>query len=525
MNPIEANNLLNPFVTQTYNTLPLVENITLIEYVWLQRTSDHYLPSEMMRSKTRIVDYSIEKLEDVPAWSSDALCTCQGEEGEICGGLDESSQGRYSYKVHIILTPIYMINDPFRKSPHKIVLCECLLDPNEQTNLQSDIIEHPNTTHNTMTTSPSISSTLPGQIHQRKDTPTRTLPINTPKIPTVPLLSTGTFFQPTIENYPPSNIRAKLRHELLKNKEANNSNLWLGYEQEYIVLQKNSKPLGWSNDNTRPETQIQYLNYCSSGNGTGRDIMEVHTRCCLYAGLNIIGMNLEVTVGSMEYQLGPLSVIEAADQLWLSRYILARLVESYGLTLSFHPKLLEFADGCGLHTNVSTALMRDDPKGYEYIVEAMEKLRVRHDEHIKAYGPGIELRLSGKEEYSDYRKFTWGVGDRQASIRISFLADKSREGKGYFEDRRPSANSDPYRIGLAYIQTLFPRTTQQTRSTIDTTSTSESTNNLYNKDNLTSTNQSNQPTAEPMHESVDRLLRAPPSHLVQQLLNEQKHTG
>ena len=39
-------------------------------------------------------------------------------------------------------------------------------------------------------------------------------------------------------------------------------------------------------------------------------------------------------------------------------------------------------------------------------------------------------------------KFSYGVANRGASIRIG--RDVEREQKGYFEDRRPSSNMDPY---------------------------------------------------------------------------------
>lgn len=39
-------------------------------------------------------------------------------------------------------------------------------------------------------------------------------------------------------------------------------------------------------------------------------------------------------------------------------------------------------------------------------------------------------------------KFSYGVANRGASIRIGRTVEE--EGKGYFEDRRPSSNMDPY---------------------------------------------------------------------------------
>ena len=80
--------------------------------------------------------------------------------------------------------------------------------------------------------------------------------------------------------------------------------------------------------------------------------------------------------------------------------------------------------------------------GYKAILAAVEKLGKKHDEHIAVYGEGNEKRLTGKHETASYKVFKYGVADRGASIRIP--RDAEREGKGYFEDRRPASNCDPY---------------------------------------------------------------------------------
>ena len=37
--------------------------------------------------------------------------------------------------------------------------------------------------------------------------------------------------------------------------------------------------------------------------------------------------------------------------------------------------------------------------GYAHIIEALEKLRLRHKEHIEAYGEGNERRLTGTSSF------------------------------------------------------------------------------------------------------------------------------
>lgn len=50
--------------------------------------------------------------------------------------------------------------------------------------------------------------------------------------------------------------------------------------------------------------------------------------------------------------------------------------------------------------------MREDG-GYEVIKKAIEKLGLKHKEHIAAYGEGNERRLTGKHETADINTFKW----------------------------------------------------------------------------------------------------------------------
>jgi len=54
----------------------------------------------------------------------------------------------------------------------------------------------------------------------------------------------------------------------------------------------------------------------------------------------------------------------------------------------------------------STKSMREEG-GYEVIKKAIEKLGLRHKEHIAAYGKGNERRLTGKHETADINTFSW----------------------------------------------------------------------------------------------------------------------
>lgn len=231
---------------------------------------------------------------------------------------------------------------------------------------------------------------------------------------------------------------------------------WFGLEQEYFLIDpKTGKPLGFPQGDGNPNPQGQY--YCSAGTGNafGRGIVEEHYRACLDAGLKISGINAEVAPGQWEFQIGPAEGIEAGDHMWVARYLLERITEKYGLKVSLHPKpLIGDWNGSGCHCNFSTEDMRngtEDKTGLEIIDEAIYRLSLKHKEHIAVYGEDNHMRLTGKHETSSMEKFTFGRANRGASVRIP--NSTIQDGKGYFEDRRPSSNCDPYVVSAILFKT------------------------------------------------------------------------
>lgn len=232
-----------------------------------------------------------------------------------------------------------------------------------------------------------------------------------------------------------------------------------GLEQEFFLINpKTNKPLGFP-ENGNPNPQGQY--YCSVGasNAFGRQILEDHLEACLYAGLNISGINAEVAPGQWEYQIGPCYDIDAGDQLWLSRYILHRVAEKHGVSITFHPKPITNGEwnGSGCHTNYSTKSTRQPitsgKSGYKHILDHMKKLEEKHKEHMEIYGSDNELRMTGKFETASYDKFTYGVASRCTSVRI--VNETHKNNCGYYEDRRPSSNIDPYLVTAKIYETTI----------------------------------------------------------------------
>ena len=245
-----------------------------------------------------------------------------------------------------------------------------------------------------------------------------------------------------------SNRRAELRaHQ----ERFDAAGFWWGFEQEYFIT-KDFIPLGFPKGGyPRP----QGLYYCGVGANQvrGRELVECHLHKCLEMGIHLTGTNAEVAVGQWEFQCFGKDTLKACDDLWISRYVLYRMAEEFLCDINLDPKPVHGDwNGSGCHTNFSNETMREKgDKGY--YEQVFGRFQERHLQHIAAYGEDNDQRLTGDHETQHIGTFSWGVGDRGASIRVP-VSVEAAGWKGYLEDRRPASNCDPYKVARMIVEAV-----------------------------------------------------------------------
>jgi glutamine synthetase len=242
----------------------------------------------------------------------------------------------------------------------------------------------------------------------------------------------------------PTNTRGSIDEDAVKD-------FWFGFEQEYVLMDNSGRPMGFPSGGY-PEPQGPY--YCAVGYQyvAGRQIVEEHLDACLGAGLGITGVNAEVMLGQWEFQCFGKG-LKAADDLMVARYLLFRTSEKHAFRLELHPKPIAGDwNGSGMHANFSWPYLRE-VGGEKYVKGILAGFEKHHAEHLAEYGSGNELRLTGRHETASMEKFSYGVADRGASIRIPIFTVQDNW-KGYLEDRRPASNADPYRVVRRIVDTV-----------------------------------------------------------------------
>ena len=248
-----------------------------------------------------------------------------------------------------------------------------------------------------------------------------------------------------------SNTRSRLASSRLHTDIPGNNDMgfWWGFEQEYFMM-KDGNPIGFPKMGY-PKAQGEFYCAVGSSNVKGREMAKWHMHECLEYGIEITGINAEVALGQWEYQCFNKDTLKACDDLWVSRFLLHKMTERSGVTIDISPKPIKGDwNGSGCHTNFSNTKMRDAGSKV-YFDKYLANLSERHMIHIENYGELNDQRLTGDHETQHINKFSYGVGDRGASVRVPVSVAKNGW-KGYLEDRRPASNCDPYVVTRLIIE-------------------------------------------------------------------------
>ncbi|KAI8517857.1 hypothetical protein Bbelb_038740 [Branchiostoma belcheri] len=427
-------------VLHKYMSLPQPDEKVQVSYVWIDGTG------EALRYKTKTVNFEPSHPEELPPWSFDGSSTGQ-------------AQGQNSDRY---LQPVAMFRDPFKLGKNKLVLCEVYdqdMQPAESNRRKSCMDAMIPVMHHEPWFGMEQEYTLLDVDGQPFGWPKRGFP--------------GPQDQDKVQSGATHGTREAWPCRPVARRTPGHSS---GVQTRTPTHQMSFYPDIFSETQTgSPHTHIKACQdkisaykvpvisgafkvrpyYCGVGADRvfGRDIEEAHYRACLYAGIDISGTNAEVMPSQWEYQVGPSVGVDLGDHMWMARFLLDRVAEDFGAVVSLHPKPVSGDwNGAGAHINFSTKEMRGEG-GLKFITEACEKLAARHKHHIGKYGKNNELRLTGLHETSSMDRFSFGVADRSASVRIPRAVQDA--GKGYLEDRRPGSNCDPYAVIEALVRTCL----------------------------------------------------------------------
>jgi glutamine synthetase len=244
----------------------------------------------------------------------------------------------------------------------------------------------------------------------------------------------------------------------------------IGFEQEFFVIDpETGYPVGFVQSACPFTRALSHLGlrprytpvsggqgpyYCSNGfpKAQLREMMDEVLLVAREMEIGIAGFNYEVAPGQAEFQVFG-DAWEACNDLVMLRFLLVRTAEKYGLKIDFRPVVVrgQNINNSGCHVNFSTEKMRAE-KGLDYIYAFLDYMSDiaeeypcdRKFEFENLYGRGVCERLTGRLETSHWMDFTWDIGTRDTSVRIPISVNEAK--CGYFEDRRPGANVNPYVI-------------------------------------------------------------------------------
>lgn len=253
------------------------------------------------------------------------------------------------------------------------------------------------------------------------------------------------------------NHRAKLR-ELIDGGYEDAVPQWKFTQQVYLhrpyhwwhTKSEGARPLmaGWP-DSGEAHSQGKY--YCGVGAKYvgGRKLMEDFVRACMQAGIEVTSISPGPSLGQWSYTVESSSgvaqpTLHAADDLWLSRWVLQRLGEEHNLVPVWHPNPLgEGWRPSHLYVSVSTDAMRNGAAGPHAVTQTISRLEEAHDDCAEPYALK-DLQPLGDRHPGLFKDYHWFERQDQRDVRVPL--ETARTKSGPVEDRRPNSDACPYRV-------------------------------------------------------------------------------
>ena len=215
-------------------------------------------------------------------------------------------------------------------------------------------------------------------------------------------------------------------------------------EQQFLIMENcpccpnkiSNKPYGFKDSNESILINNEQ-HYCSIGsnNAFGRKISEQAFHSCLEAGINVLSINSHIKPSQWEIQVGPDNGLNVSDHLLIVRYILLRIGELFNAQICFNninSKKNSIISTC--YINYTDINMLKDIK---YVYETFIKLCDNQIE--QEFKEKLDIIRSNSSNL-DFNQ----ISQISRSIKIPYKTFKDK--KGYVQDRRYSANINPYLI-------------------------------------------------------------------------------
>ena len=216
-------------------------------------------------------------------------------------------------------------------------------------------------------------------------------------------------------------------------------------EQQFLIMENcpccpnkiSNKPYGFKDAN---ESVLINTNqhYCSIGsnNAFGRKISEQAFHSCLEAGINVLSINSHIQPSQWEIQVGPDNGLNVSDHLLIVRYILLRIGEVFNTQISFNninSRNNTIISNC--YINYSTIDMRNNIKNvYETFIKLCD------NQIEQKFKEKLEIINNTNSSNLDFIE----ISQISTNIKIPYKTFKNK--KGFIQDRRHSANINPYLV-------------------------------------------------------------------------------